>query len=100
MSTPNHGGPRKRGFRPLVFGAKGKALKPHNTSSSNPALGKAERPAWLGLPMPARIVEKTETGFASFITNAFGNREPVGQFDSIAAALDAARTAYSQGAEL
>jgi hypothetical protein len=90
--------PRRKGFQPLIFGSKGRPLNSH-TSSNRPTGYKAERPAWLGLPMPARIIEKTETGFASFITDAFGNRGPVGQFDSITAALEAVRTAYTYSHE-
>jgi hypothetical protein len=88
------GGRRSRGFAPLQFG-KGSQLKSRDQSNSTPT-GKAERPAFLGLPMAACVVERTECGdYAAFTTDDMGGRQAIGCYADAVAALDAARSAFA-----
>jgi hypothetical protein len=45
--------------------------------------------------MPARHVSRTARGYLAAISDDLGHRIPVGVFDSVAAALVAARTAFN-----
>jgi hypothetical protein len=70
----------------MIFG-KGRAP---NNSGTEPA----ERPDFLGRPLPAKHVTRTSAGYLAAVSDDFGHRTRVGMFGTAAEALTAARSAF------
>ncbi len=85
------------GWTRMAIG-RGRALsKTRATQSDTPA----KRPAFLGLPGAARHVTRTAGGqYAAAISDELGQRQAVGVFADIDAALMATRTAFAEAASV
>jgi hypothetical protein len=96
MNTTMKAG-RRGGWQPLIFSKRGKRLTRHSTA----ATGKAERPAFLGLPMASKIIERLPSGeYAAFTTDDLGDRTAHGSHADAPTALEAARVAYEAAANV